>query len=51
MITAAISNYLSTIGRKGGSTTTPAKAKAARANAIIGCKKRRENKGKTKKTK
>lgn len=35
-------NYLSDIGRKGGSKTSPAKKRAARANAAIGAAARRK---------
>lgn len=37
----AIIKYLSEIGRKGGSKTSPAKKRAARANAAIGAAARR----------
>lgn len=37
-----VRNYLSDIGRKGGSKTSPAKKRAARANAAIGAAARRK---------
>lgn len=40
----AIIKYLSDIGRKGGSKTSPAKKRAARANGEIGAAARRKKK-------